>query len=240
MQAPELTESFLAKTAGWEAMKHARALVAADRVLSSSWKAPMLQGVVQEGSASYRAGLVIRGSFDIENLCTCRASSQWGTICAHSVAVGLHFLKAPAKPITAGEPSSRAPATSLASLWRVTGDDSGEPVELHFILPPHWASVVEKSRIALCCEAVWRGKRSPLTALPRDVPLRFSSVDMPVLERLEALAGGEPPAMLLMPTTDTETETDPRHLGWRRTLIRNPDLGGNPGTAGLEFVTTRP
>src|SRR5881394_4233037 len=74
-------------------MKSARALCAAGKVLSSNWTPPILKGVVQEGTTSYRAGFVIKGSVDIENMCSCRASREWGTMCAHSVAVGLHWLK---------------------------------------------------------------------------------------------------------------------------------------------------
>src|SRR5438270_2982457 len=93
MSAVELSEAFFAKVAGWEAMKLARSLIAAEKVLSSNWTPPVLKGVVQEGSISYRAGLVIKDHINIENLCGCRSSRQWGTICAHSVAVGLHHLK---------------------------------------------------------------------------------------------------------------------------------------------------
>src|SRR5215211_2573330 len=95
-----LSDQLFAKIAGWEAMKQARALLAGDKVLSSNWSAPLLKGVVQEGSTSYRAGLVIKSEVDVENVCTCRASREWGTICAHSVAVGLHHLRGeePAKP----------------------------------------------------------------------------------------------------------------------------------------------
>src|SRR5688572_15690146 len=89
----ELSDAFFAKAAGWEAMKRARAMVAAGHVLSSNWSPPVLKGVVQEGDTSYRAGLVIKNSIDIDNLCSCRTSREWGTICAHSVAVGLHYLK---------------------------------------------------------------------------------------------------------------------------------------------------
>ena len=93
MSAVELNEAYFAEIAGWEAMKLARALLAAEKVLSSNWTAPVLKGVVQDGSISYRAGLVIKDSFNIENLCGCRSSREWGAICAHSVAVGLHHLK---------------------------------------------------------------------------------------------------------------------------------------------------
>src|SRR4051812_29440428 len=93
MSAVVLDEQFFAKTAGWDVLKQARAVLAGERVLSSAWEPPVLKGVVQEGSTSYRAGLVIKDSINIENLCTCRNSRQWGTICAHSVAVGLHHLR---------------------------------------------------------------------------------------------------------------------------------------------------
>ena len=55
-----MSDILLAKLAGWEVVKQARALVAAGRVLSSEWQPPHLRGVVQEGSATYRAELVIR------------------------------------------------------------------------------------------------------------------------------------------------------------------------------------
>ena len=92
MNVTELSDGFFMKSAGWEAVKNARSLLAGGKVISSNWTPPLLKGVVQEGSSSYRAGLVIKGPVDIENLCTCRASREAGIICAHSVAVGLHHL----------------------------------------------------------------------------------------------------------------------------------------------------
>jgi len=92
MSNAELTDALLAKLAGWEPVKQAGGLLAADRVLSSDWQPPLLRGVVQEGTTSYRAGLVIKSASDAENLCTCRQSRQWGTICAHSVGVGFRKM----------------------------------------------------------------------------------------------------------------------------------------------------
>ena len=74
-------------------MKRARAYLEQDQVLSSNWSPPVLKGVVQAGEMSFRAGLVIKGPIDVENICSCRESREWGTICAHSVSVGLHWLK---------------------------------------------------------------------------------------------------------------------------------------------------
>ena len=100
MSEVRLSDQFFMQAAGWEAMKQARSLLERGNVLSSNWTAPVLKGVVQEGSISYRSGMVIKGESDIENLCSCRQSRESGSICAHAVAVGLHHLKrsAPAVP----------------------------------------------------------------------------------------------------------------------------------------------
>src|SRR5437763_1146655 len=61
MSFTELSDGFFMKCAGWEAVKNARSLLAGGKVISSNWTPPLLKGVVQEGTSSYRAGLVIKG-----------------------------------------------------------------------------------------------------------------------------------------------------------------------------------
>src|SRR5436309_1668928 len=75
-----LTEALFSKAAGWEAMKRARDYLELEQVLSSDWTPPLLKGVVQAGEVSFRAGLVIKGPIDLENICTCRESREWGKI----------------------------------------------------------------------------------------------------------------------------------------------------------------
>ena len=86
----ELTESLLSNAAGWDVMKRARACLESGEVVSSFWAPPLLRGVVQAEGSSIRASMVIQNGIDIENLCTCRDARQWGKICVHGVAVGLH------------------------------------------------------------------------------------------------------------------------------------------------------
>jgi len=76
----DISESLLSKAAGWQVMKLARGYLESDNVLSSAWAPPVLKGVVQAGELSFRAGLVIKGPIDIENICTCRDSREWGKI----------------------------------------------------------------------------------------------------------------------------------------------------------------
>ncbi|MCI0540782.1 MAG: SNF2 family helicase, partial [Verrucomicrobiales bacterium] len=214
VSAVELTESFLAKIAGWEAIKHARAMLAQGNVLSSNWTPPVLKGVVEEGSISYRAGLILKDTINIENLCSCRASRQWGTICAHSVAVGLHQLSN-GKPTSASPPAAKTSALShstssnssaraqsssvkLGKRLQRSNDFGAEPLEIFVIIPPSFEQALAKGKAMLCFEGRWAKSRSPLNALPRTTPFKLSEQDSALLNRIEELAGGETPAMLLV------------------------------------------
>ena len=197
--AVTLTEQFFAKIAGWEAMKEARSLMAGGKVLSSNWTPPILKGVVQEGPASYRAGLVIKSETDLENLCTCRASREWGTICAHSCAVGLHHLRGAELEEAQPAPGQPKPA-AVSALQRSTTE--GEPAELFLIFPPSLEQAIGRDKITVCFEARWSRGRVPLNALPKDVRFRFSPQDFLILERAESLAAGQVPAMLMFGRDD--------------------------------------
>jgi hypothetical protein len=174
----ELTEKLLGDAAGWDVMKHARAYLAQGQVLSSYWAPPLLRGVVQAGELSIRASMVIKSGSDIENLCTCREAREWGKICAHGVAVGLHWLNAQKQPSSASPPvgSMRGiPAKKIApSLLRAA---DGDPAELFFILPPNFGEAAVRGRIMLVIEAGWGGGRSPLNALPKGRPFAFPEKD---------------------------------------------------------------
>ena len=184
----------------------ARAYLAQGQVLSSFWEAPLLRGVVQAGEISFRASMVIKGPIDIENLCTCRDSRQRGIICAHSVAVGLHWLKAqqpdaapaPKRSMASVAPSP-APAGKQSALTR---GPNGEPAELFLILPPNFDQAMARGRAMLVFEAKWAGGRCPLNALPKGRPFTFSAQDNALLDQLETLTNGETPAVLQLELTD--------------------------------------
>ena len=208
MSFTELTEAFFAKSAGWEAVKGARALLATGKVLSSNWTPPLLKGVVQEGTSSYRAGLVIKGPVDIDNLCTCRASRASGIICAHSVAIGLHHLQrerpAPrgsdtATPLPARlgvRPVAREPEPQAGPKLKRAAN--GEPVEISVILPPTFAAGIERGKVMATFEGRWSRGRSPLSALPMNQPFALSPEDTRLLDKAEELAGNETPGGLML------------------------------------------
>jgi superfamily II DNA or RNA helicase len=201
----ELTEALLKDAAGWEAMKMARAYLGQGQVLSSFWEPPLLRGVVQAGELSIRASMVIKSGVDIENLCPCRDSRQWGKICAHSVAVGLHWLKsrqpdaAPAPKRSIASVPPPAPARQASDLQR---SPSGEPAELFLILPPNFDQAIARGRAMLVFEAKWGGGRCPLNALPKGRSFAFSAQDNTILEQVETLTNGETPAVLQLELKD--------------------------------------
>ena len=203
----ELSEPFFAKVAGWEAMKMARALMAMGKVLSSNYTPPILKGVVQEGTTSYRAGFVIKSDTDLENTCTCRASREWGTMCAHSVAVGLHWLKPAAvkESEQVGKWESgkvTAPVPQVTRLRRaVAGEPGVEALELHVILPPNFADAAGRGKVMLVVEGTWSRGRVPLNALPKERPYQLSAEDEKLLSRIEQFAG-EPAGMLVLTTKE--------------------------------------
>jgi superfamily II DNA or RNA helicase len=202
----ELTEALLSTAAGWEVMKRARVYLEQGEVLSSHWSPPLLRGVVRAGEASFRASMVIKGEIDIENLCTCREAREWGKICAHGVAVGLHWLKAQ-KPEAdrapersgVGGAQTGIPAKKSSSLQR---DTTGETAELFIILPPNIHQAIARGKVMLVFEAKWSGGRCPLSALPKGRSFAFSQQDNAIIGHLETLTNGETPALLQMGTKD--------------------------------------
>ena len=206
MSETQLTEKFLAKAAGWEAMKEARKLVQADRVLSSSWQPPVVKGRVQTASNEYSAGMVIKGQFDIENLCRCPKSRRWGTLCAHSVAIALHTIvgspagksstSGPSKgDRSGGSPGSSdkgEPAKPIKRIPRTDELDQGVEARIHLILPPNWLDALRASKVMCVFEAETASGRGPLNMLPSDVVYRFSLQDERLVDELERSLGEAP------------------------------------------------
>ncbi|MEI7728521.1 MAG: SNF2-related protein [Verrucomicrobiota bacterium] len=211
MSEVQLNEAFLAGIAGWEAMKRARALLETDKVLSSNWTPPILKGVVQEGTISYRAGLVIKSTTNVENMCGCRESRQWGTMCVHSVAVGLHHVrreKLASQPPAPAAPQSQAPSQPKATvplplqrtrgrcLRRAEVGTQGEPLQISVILPPNLTQAITKGSIMVCLEGEGRRGRMPLNSLDKNTPFTLSPNDLTLLNHLEEMAGGDTPGMI--------------------------------------------
>ncbi len=222
------------KAAGWEAVKNARSLLAGGKVISSNWTPPLLKGVVQEGSSLYRAGLVIKGPVDIDNLCTCRVSREAGIICAHSVAVGLHHLLGRKTPPRGSDTATPLPASPGArpiarepepqpgpKLKRGT---TGERLEITVILPPTFTTGIERGKVMVTFEGKWTRGRLPLSALPMNQAFALSPEDTRLLDKAEELAGNETPGGLMLNLGELTRLLDALAGHPRVALGRNPPL----------------
>ncbi len=196
----ELTERLLNDAGGWQTMKQAKALHEIGRVLEASWAEPLLQGRVREGETDYRSGLKILSKSNVENLCACRQSRQYGAICAHSVAVGLEILKprvkipppVPSTPVAAAAPVDPGyrPAFSL---------ELGEAIELHVVLPPNMSTAWLKNGVTVGFEVERAGRRSLLPTLDKNVAYRCSPEDLRAIAALRKMTGGELAGMASLP-----------------------------------------
>ena len=103
---------------GWQAFKEARLLHAAGRVIEAAYEPPVLKGKLIESGRQFLAGLKLRNSIDVENLCSCRDSRVRGIICAHSLAVALQVIK----PVQPAGASSRPETTMRKSSVQQTDE----------------------------------------------------------------------------------------------------------------------
>jgi len=204
-----ITERLLSGAAGWEAMKAARELWKAGCVSAATYEPPLLAGQVREGQKTYRAGLRIRSASDIENICICRESREWGKICAHSVAVGLAYLA----PAVAAEPASSIEIAPAANARFVSlGETDARPIALHFILPPNFRGAWAKQQVMVCVEAELEGHRLMLDALPRGERFGCDDSDLAAINSLGTEVAG-----MNMLSADA-------FLGWLPTLRGHPRL----------------
>ncbi|MBE7501130.1 MAG: SNF2 helicase associated domain-containing protein [Verrucomicrobiales bacterium] len=199
----ELSEALLREAAGWDVMKRARAYLEQGQVLNSHWDPPRLHGVVRAGDRSIPATLLIPNPADLENQCACREAREWGKICAHSVAVGLHWLRSQsqAPPHTVPSRAATPPAAPRRAGGLARAAD-GEPAELWVVFPPQFEQAVARGKVMLVFEVGWGGGRRPLNALPAGRPYAFAPEDAAVLDHVGVLTRGETPALLQLGLKD--------------------------------------
>lgn len=183
-----LTEKLLADAGGWAALKEARGMLAAGRVIEAGYAPPNLSGRVRGAETEYRAGLRIGSRTDIENTCTCVESRRWGRVCAHSLAVGLAVLKPPTVRVV--EPKVTTAATALPF-----STSEGDACALHVILPPNFRAAWEKGAVMVVVEAALGATRKPLGALDASRKYQCDEADFRFVEKFTALAGGRLAAM---------------------------------------------
>jgi superfamily II DNA or RNA helicase len=198
----ELTEKLLMDAGGWEAMKEARAMYEAGKVIDAAYEPPLLSGHVRGADAAFRAGLRVLSRTNMENICTCPVSRRRGLICAHSLAVGVAVIRGLKKAVPVAVPDS---ARSITPGLSASGGDANFAVDadgpealLHVILPPNFPAAWEKKSVMVVCEVETGGARKPLGALDKAKRFRASEADVRLTAQLRRFADGKLPAMAML------------------------------------------
>ncbi len=188
-----ITERFLSECGGWQALREARSIRDAGRVIESAYEPPLLRGRVQTADSEVCAGLRILSESNVENLCTCRESRREGRICAHSLAVGLAFLqraRAPAPPAPAIVAELNGPRISA---------EGDRAIELHVVLPPDFSAAWDKAALTVGIEVASEGRRVLLSALDPTGNFRVDPGDLALIKKLRALCDGVLPGVASFP-----------------------------------------
>ncbi len=198
----ELTEKLLMDAGGWEAMKEARSLYDAGRVLEAAYEPPVLAGLVRGAEGNFRAGLRVVSRTNMENTCPCPASRRRGLVCAHSLAVGVAVIRGLKKDEVPAPATEKIGATSMpagpAGDPNFAPDAEGPEAMLHVILPPNFTAAWDKKSVMVVFEVETAGQRKPLGALDATKRYRASEADMRLVARLRAFADGKLPAMVML------------------------------------------
>lgn len=175
----QITEKLLVAAGGWPVFKHAQGLYGMGRVSGATWGQPLLKGFVREGETDFRAGLKIATPTHIENLCSCRPSREYGTICAHSLAVGLAVIAgdkrfdvggaqgsvtgAQAGPVVVGGGAGIVAAVAEKPLPTVPyREDVSASARLSIVLAPDVSAAWSKGQLLVGMELEAGGKRTML------------------------------------------------------------------------------
>ena len=200
----QLTEKLLINAGGWDAIRHARGIREAGRVSGANWVPPMLQGFVREGERELRSGLKILGESNVENICTCRASREFGTICAHALAVGLSVLareQISSKGAEAAQPQPRSvgrtaaspppPAVKTGPTLPYRADENAA-ARLHVVLAPDLPAAWAKNQLLFGLELTVNGKRGMFGAPGLDPTNTLLPQDFGMVEALAKLTNATP------------------------------------------------
>ena len=186
---------------GWQAFNEARLIHAAGRVVEAAYEPPVLKGRLNEGGRQFLAGLKLRNSIDVENLCSCRDSRVRGVICAHSLAVGLQVIK----PAQSAGSSSRPDGTKMTSSPRQqTGETPRVELTLegslrhleaeirfHYEQPNVANSQKESEALARLLECGFSEDRGKAVLRGEDAVIGFFATGLPRLKETWQVREGE-------------------------------------------------
>lgn len=172
----KITKELLLEIGGWRAMKEGLALWESGKVQQVAYEPPLLHGIVQTGTTTVNARLNVGYRLsDVENLCSCRQAREYGTVCAHVIALGLEHMNAQGTvkgnglmtPIPQnGNGHHPMPVAQVSGLRRIRylslsdAADTAQLLQLHILLPVKLKEAWNSGEMRIICEGSVNGGHS--------------------------------------------------------------------------------
>lgn len=209
-----VTKELLLEIGGWRTLKEGQALFEGGKVDQVHYDPPLLHGVVKTGTSTVNARLHVGSRLaEVENLCSCRQAREYGTVCAHVIALGLKLIQqqnsllAPLEASVEAEAEAVAPASRLVFIPRSEAADSTPFVELQVILPLDFEKAWDKGGMQVGLEALVNGEPCGLLdKLERQAQARgedrvvysLSDADIPLVDFMQREGHGALPGTWLL------------------------------------------
>jgi len=159
---PTISEDDLIDLAGGATVLQAKALVLKGKVRKATWKAPLVEALVEDDKGSREARWNLRSVTFQRNECGCDVSVVKRKLCVHSVAAYLALavkegiIKLEEEKPAAPAPTSEKPADRRAAAEAGAGprlrsislsSRKGTPIEVRFIIPPNIPTAAARDEI---------------------------------------------------------------------------------------------
>lgn len=196
-EPPHFDRTFLRELTGGAVLQAGERLYASHQVLAAEWSPPILSGEVREKGQTYRPVLNLRSTVFVESGCNCSEGPR-RRVCAHVVAVALHFeamrvasltaSAGPAAPAVLEEAGETALPEGLQSIRL---DEVGTPLRLLVFLPPNLEEAADRQAIVVKLDAAVGRQIVPLSQLSRTQSYAIQAPQLAALRLVESWCGGK-------------------------------------------------
>lgn len=201
---PVFDRDFLLELSGGLVLQQAEQLFETGAVGATNWEYPSLRGTVRAADAVYQPTLNLRSTVFAVNSCNCTEGRR-RKICAHAIAVALHYEALKREQAQACQPppdeaAESKPATAVAETCSVrsiqVSVDTGEALRMLVFLPPNLPAAGERDAIVVKLEAASGRTIVPLNRLSPTRLYQVSQRQHAALALVESWCGGKLASLL--------------------------------------------